>query len=199
MIPSKKKGTPISSLSREAQPSDGYILAIDPSLRSTGYAIVDKTNNRAIDVGRIITTDNISGAERIARIHLEIKQIILNHSEINTLAIEDQFMYKNADTLKKLSQVCGAIILSATLHGIPCYLYSPTQIKKATTGKGNADKNEVYQNIRELHKNNEKVFQILYSPNIMSSGKNKNDDMSDALAIARTHQVLQQEKGNSGD
>lgn len=171
-------------------------MAVDPSLSSTGYAILDKIDGDAIRVGRIITHKNISNPERIRTIYSEITAMIIENSQINTLVIEDQFMYKNADTLKKLSQLRGVIILSATLLGVPCFTYTPTQIKKAVTGNGNADKNEVYQGIRSFYKHNQMVFNHLYSPNVMASGKNKNDDISDALAIGRTHRILQEPPGD---
>jgi len=168
------------------------VLAVDPSLNSTGYAIVDKAYGDVIDLGRILTPIKIPIPERLKYIYISIVEIISNYSpQINVLAIEDQYMFKNADTLKKLSQVRGVIELAGAMSDIQFFVYTPAQIKKTMTNNGNADKDAVYQAVRNFYSYHKNVIKYLYSPHVMTNGKNKNDDVSDALAIARTHRVMQ--------
>jgi crossover junction endodeoxyribonuclease RuvC len=65
----------------------------------------------------------------------------------------------------------GVVYLIPSINNIPLYEYEPNKIKKALTGVGKADKNQV-----------ETMVKIL-----LPGCHPKNNDSSDALAIAITH------------
>ena len=65
----------------------------------------------------------------------------------------------------------GVAFLMPALYNIPLYEYEPNKIKKSLTGVGKADKSQV-----------ETMVKIL-----LPGCQPKNNDSSDALAIAITH------------
>ena len=65
----------------------------------------------------------------------------------------------------------GVVFLMPAIYNIPLFEYEPNKIKKALTGVGKADKKQV-----------ETMVKIL-----LPSCQPKNNDSSDALAIAITH------------
>src|SRR6185312_6903944 len=104
--------------------------------------------------------------------------------------IEDQFVGPNPQTSLFLARARGVTMLACHHAGIPVILYTPSEIKKAMTGKGNAKKELVQQAAVEQYKHNG-VIEHLFGDGIKKSGKKKNDDISDALAAVHTHKTLQ--------
>ena len=86
-------------------------------------------------------------------------------------AIEQTFLNSNPATSLKLSMARGVVVLSAGTYALPLSEYEPTKVKKATVGVGRAEKSQV-----------ETMVKIL-----LPGVKPKNNDSSDALAIAITH------------
>ena len=86
-------------------------------------------------------------------------------------AIEIVFLNTNPHSTLKLSMARGVVILAPGTYGIPLFEYEPNKVKKATVGVGKAAKDQV-----------ETMVKIL-----LPGCKPKNNDSSDALAIAITH------------
>jgi crossover junction endodeoxyribonuclease RuvC len=77
-----------------------------------------------------------------------------------------------------LGHARAAAILAAAVREIPVYEYEPNKIKKAITGAGHADKEQIY-----------KMLKILLPAAFVVAAKpaTKTADESDALAIALAH------------
>lgn len=147
------------------------ILGIDPGSRFTGYGIVDTQGGRSVWVN--------SGCIRIQGDDLASKLCILAQG-LNTLldeyqpdevAIEKVFVHHNADSALKLGQARGAAISTVAIRQIPVSEYTPTQIKKAVVGKGNAAKTQVQHMIIQL----------------LGLSRAPQEDAADALAVALCH------------
>lgn len=151
------------------------ILGLDPSISSTGWGIIDVEGNRLsyIADGFIPTSAKEPLSQRLHTIHTELKKIIELYKPDES-SIEITFLNSNAETSLKLSMARGVVFLMPALYNIPLYEYEPTKIKKALTGVGKAEKNQV-----------ETMVKIL-----LPGCKPKNNDSSDALAIAITHAHL---------
>lgn len=148
------------------------ILGLDPSLSSTGWAVIEAENNhlRYVDDGFIKTDTKLSLCERLAEIHQQLKQIIeLYHPD--EAAIEMVFLNSNPTSTIKLGMARGVVILAPALFNIPVTEYEPNKVKKAVVGVGHAEKSQV-----------ETMVKIL-----LPGCKPKNNDSADALAIAITH------------
>ncbi|MBQ8662138.1 MAG: crossover junction endodeoxyribonuclease RuvC [Alphaproteobacteria bacterium] len=148
------------------------ILGLDPSLSSTGWGVIDAENNRLHYVadGFIPTSPKQTIAERLAVIHKTLSEVIELYKP-DEAAIEQVFLNDNPHSTIKLGMARGVVILAPALFGVPVTEYEPNKIKKAVVGVGKADKKQV-----------ETMVKIL-----MPGCKPKNNDSSDALAMAICH------------
>ena len=163
------------------------ILGIDPSIASTGYACIQ--DGELIDCGTITTSSRHTETLRMHELFEGIRELVYKCQPHMTV-MEDQFMGKNAQTSLYLARARGVAMISAYEAGSMITIYSPMEIKKCIAGIGNAKKDLVQEKIIELYKDNQYI-QAYFSNGIKTTGKLKNDDISDAIAIAHTHYQLQ--------
>ena len=151
------------------------ILGLDPSISSTGWGIINVEQNRLSYVadGFISTSNKLPLSKRLHIIHDELKKIIEQYSP-DEASIEVTFLNSNPETSLKLSMARGVVFLMPSIYNIPLYEYEPNKVKKALTGVGRADKTQVETMVKVL----------------LPGCKPKNNDSSDALAIAITHANL---------
>ena len=148
------------------------ILGLDPSLSSTGWGIVEVENNRLRYVadGFIKTDPKLPIYDRLAVIHRALNEVIETYHP-QEAAIEQVFLNENPTSTIKLGMARGVVSLAPALFGIPVCEYEPTKVKKAVVGVGRAEKSQV-----------ETMVKIL-----LPGCKPKNNDSSDALAMAICH------------
>jgi crossover junction endodeoxyribonuclease RuvC len=99
-----------------------------------------------------------------------VGEIIAAHSP-DEVAIESPFYAQNIKTAIALGQVRGAVLVAVAATGRPLAEYSALEIKKAVTGYGQAEKQQVNTMVRALLNIEEEV----------------ETDASDALAAAICH------------
>ena len=148
------------------------ILGLDPSLSSTGWGVIEVNANRLQYVadGFIPTSPKMPIEERLDIIFNTLSEVIETYQPVEA-AIEKTFLNSNPETSLKLSMARGVVILAAGHYHLPLFEFDPTKVKKALVGVGHADKNQV-----------ETMVKIL-----LPGCKPKNNDSSDALAMAITH------------
>lgn len=151
------------------------ILSIDPGYDKVGYAIF---RHPALDAGSsnrdftFITSDliktNVKDDHeiRLKQVYDMLDQTIKLH-KIDTIVIEQLFVFKNAKTVIKVAQSLGVIELVAAHNNLKIARLTPLQIKQSVTGYGTADKQSVQKMIR-LELGDKITF--------------KDDDESDAVA-----------------
>ncbi|MFI4853265.1 MAG: crossover junction endodeoxyribonuclease RuvC [Candidatus Makana argininalis] len=147
------------------------ILGIDPGYRITGYGIIREYKKKIVYIksGCILTKlNNLS--DRLKIIYSELTNIIKKFKP-KCLSIEKVFIYKNTNSIIKLSQARGVAIIAAINLNLLIFEYTSSKVKKLVTGIGSANKNDVKNFIINLFK---LPFNI------------KNDE-SDALAMAIAH------------
>lgn len=127
------------------------VIGIDPSLQSTGYGIIEYENDEytVCAHGAICPGTKLPLQERIYMIKDRIEALIADFS-VKEVAIENLFFARNVKTAITLGQVRGAILVAVAACKRPLFEYSPLEIKKAVTGYGQADKNQVQEMIRIL-------------------------------------------------
>lgn len=148
------------------------ILGLDPSLASTGWGVIDAENNRLKYVadGFIKTDPKLPLEQRLSLIYRTLSEVISTYQPTEA-SIEVIFLNDNPMSTIKLSEARGVVVLAPGMHGIPLFEYEPTKVKKALVGTGSALKSQVETMVKVL----------------LSGVKPKNNDSSDALAIAITH------------
>lgn len=152
------------------------ILGIDPGLANTGWGIVERSGPRcrAIAYGCICSGPREPLAQRLAKIHSEIQQIIVKYQPAEC-AIESVFFGTNAKSAFATGQARGVALLATADARLELGEYSPVQIKSVVVGSGTADKAQVTYMVRT-------ILNLDHDP--------KPDHAADALAIALTHATL---------
>lgn len=158
------------------------ILGLDPSLSSTGWGVIEVENNRMryLADGFIKTDAKMNIADRLAIIHNELNRVLTTYRP-DEAAIEQVFLNDNPTSTIKLGMARGVVILAPSLFGITVTEYEPNKVKKAVVGVGKAAKEQVETMVKVL----------------LPGCKPKNNDASDALAIAITHNFFR--KGSELD
>ena len=148
------------------------ILGIDPGLLHTGWAIIDCAGSirKYVASGVILPPTNISLSERLAFIFNGVQDLCEQFSPTEC-SIEIIFVNKNGKTTLLLGHARAAAITAVAVKNIPVFEYEPNKVKKALTGMGHADKDQIY-----------KMLSIL-----LPAAHPKTADESDAIAIALTH------------
>jgi crossover junction endodeoxyribonuclease RuvC len=148
------------------------VLGIDPGTANTGYGVVVTRGSglAALD-GGVIETRPGPLERRLAHIHARVTDLIAEH-EPDAVAVEQLYFGQNARSAFAVGQARGVVLLSAGLHGIPCFSYTPQVIKQAVCGSGGAAKDQVQRMVGAL----------LALPEPPSP-----DHAADALAVAICH------------
>lgn len=148
-------------------------LGIDPSIQSTGFGVIEYVQNNytVLSYGVIKPSRRLLFHQKINEIKTHVENLIETY-EPEEVAIENPFYAQNIKTAITLGQVRGAILVAVASHNCSLYEYSPLEVKKAVTGYGQADKNQVKTMIQSLlNIQDEKLA----------------TDASDALAAALCH------------
>ncbi len=148
------------------------ILGLDPSLSSTGWGVIEVENNRVRYVadGFIPTNTKAPIECRLFEINKVLREVI-NSYKPDEAAIEQVFLNSNPISTIKLGMARGVVMMTPAQFEIPVTEYEPNKVKKAVVGVGKAEKSQV-----------ETMVKIL-----LPGCKPKNNDSSDALAIALCH------------
>lgn len=148
------------------------IIGIDPGLLHTGWAIIDVSGSarKYIASGVILPPTKIDFAQRLAFIFNGVSELC-EKFQPNECGIEIIFVNKNGKTTLLLGHARAAAITAIATKDIPVFEYEPNKVKKALTGIGHADKDQIY-----------KMLSIL-----LPDAHPKTSDESDAIAIALTH------------
>lgn len=149
------------------------ILGIDPGYAIVGCGIIEYDGHtfRTIEYGAVTTPANMEFSDRLLEIYRQITELITIYKP-EALAIEKLFFNSNQKTAIDVAQARGVIILAAREAGVPCYEYTPLQVKQAVVGYGRAIKRQVIEMTK-------KILNLSKTP--------KPDDVADALAIAICH------------
>ena len=148
------------------------VLAIDPSLRGTGFAVLEKvgTKVRALTYGTIKNAPSLLASGCLVAIHERVGEIIRTHQP-ECAAVEGVIFVQSYRTAITLGAARGAALLAAAGQGLPIYEYAPRRVKQSVVGRGGADKGQVAFMVRAL----------------LGLTETPTADAADALAIGLTH------------
>src|SRR3990167_769341 len=145
------------------------ILGIDPGTRITGYGVIAfHSSMQPLDFGCIRPPPELPLPMRYKIIFEGIEALIEKYQPV-AIAVESQFVLKNAQSAIKLGMAKGMILLAAARKNIAVYEFAPTQAKLAVVGRGSASKEQV-----------QKMMQTL----LQLKGPPEPEDAADALSLA---------------
>ena len=148
------------------------VLAIDPSLRSSGFAVLERTSGkiRALEYGAIRNAAQLLQSGCLVAIHERVTDLIQQYSP-ECAAFEAVIYVQSHRTAITLGCARGAALLAAARSGLPIFEYAPRRVKQSVVGRGGADKSQVGFMVRAL----------------LGLTETPASDAADALAIGLTH------------
>jgi crossover junction endodeoxyribonuclease RuvC len=148
------------------------ILGIDPSIRSTGYAIIesDGLKTSSLTYGTIPNPLSRSPECSLYTIYEKLSQLITEYQP-ESVAIEKIIYVQSNRTAIIMGSARGAALVAVAGAKLGITEYPAKLIKKAATGYGSAKKEQVAFMMRAL----------------LGLRETPPSDAADALAIALTH------------
>lgn len=153
------------------------ILGVDPGLRLTGYAVIERSRCGPVVCEAGVVRGSRSGlSASLEAIYQGIAEVV-EQFEPGVMVVEQLYAhYAHPRTAIRMAHARGAILLAAAHRGIRIASYSATRIKKTIAGSGRAPKDQMQRTIqRELQ------LAALPEP----------PDVADAIAAALCHYYVQ--------
>lgn len=165
------------------------ILGVDPGLQVTGYGVIEVTGSSAagkevelLEAGVIRTQAKAGIAARLECLYRDLAAVT-EEFKPSVMAIEKLYAhYKHPATAILMAHSRGTVCLLSGVKKIPLFSMASTHVKKAITGRGHADKEQVARMVLHYLK-----LKTLAAPL----------DATDALAIALAYAF--NSKAASGD
>ena len=148
------------------------LLSIDPSLRGTGFAILEERDGKVhcLEYGVIKNPPKLTVAGCLLAIHERLTTSIKMHQP-ESMVLESVIYVQSYATAIVLGSARGAALLAAAQAGLPIHEYAPKRIKQAIVGHGAAAKDQVAFMVRAL----------------LGLTETPPSDAADAIAIGLTH------------
>jgi crossover junction endodeoxyribonuclease RuvC len=150
------------------------VLGVDPGLTRCGVGVVDGTPGRACALVAyyVIYTDPDDGLpERLMHLDRSLTDLMAEHRP-DSVAVERVFSQHNLRTVMGTAQAGAVAVLGAARAGLPVQMYTPSEVKAAVTGSGQAEKAQVTAMVTRL-------LRMTEAP--------RPADAADALALAICH------------
>ena len=128
------------------------ILGVDPGLRSTGVAVLQKSGKSfaLTCLKEINTKSDNSTPERLFFIFSSLEKIVDKFNP-SVLILEKVYSHhRHPATVAVLGEVRGVIILLSAIKGLKLVEFPATQVKKSITSRGLASKDQVRRMVSYL-------------------------------------------------
>ena len=127
------------------------VLGIDPSLRGTGYGIVERQGGgqRLIEAGTIHCPASLSKSRCLAMIASRIRDLIARNSP-DMCVVEGLFFAQNLKTAITMGEARGASLAMVAEAGLDIFEISPRAAKLAIVGFGGAQKLAVAKMVQRI-------------------------------------------------
>jgi len=151
------------------------ILGVDPSLRGTGYGVIQlgKGDPATLTQGTIKCPARLRRSECLVAISTTLREVIQKHSP-TACAIEGLFYAQNPKTALTMGEARGAALAVLAESGLEIVEIAPRKVKQSIVGYGNAQKLAVAKMVQRML-----ALEELPAP-----------DAADALALALTFDHL---------
>ncbi|GAB3126536.1 crossover junction endodeoxyribonuclease RuvC [Tsukamurella serpentis] len=150
------------------------VMGVDPGLTRCGLSVVETGQGRkvtALDVDVVRTPAAMPLAERLLAVWTAAEFWMDTHRP-DVIAVERVFAQHNVSTAMGTAQAGGVVALAAARRGIDVHFHTPSEVKAAVTGNGNAGKAQVTAMIT-------RILGLQKAP--------EPADAADALALAVCH------------
>ena len=150
------------------------VLGVDPGLTRCGVGVVEGLPGRpcrlvAFEVVR--SEPEAELAERLLALDTALTALVARYAP-DAVAVERVFSQHNVRTVMGTAQAGAIALLAAARAGLPVQTYTPSEVKAAVTGSGQADKAQVTAMVTRL---------------LRLDAPPRPADAADALALAICH------------
>lgn len=150
------------------------VLGVDPGLTRCGVGVVEGVPGRPCTlvgyyVVRSDPDDDLAG--RLLHLDRSLADLIAAHRP-DSVAVERVFSQHNVRTVMGTAQASAVAVLAAAKAARPVEMYTPSEVKAAVTGSGQADKAQVTAMVTRL---------------LRLDAPPRPADAADALALAICH------------
>jgi crossover junction endodeoxyribonuclease RuvC len=150
------------------------VLGVDPGLTRCGIGVVEGVPGRTctlIDYAVIRSDPDEDLPQRLLRLDDALADLVTRHRP-DAVAVERVFSQHNVRTVMGTAQAGAVAVLAGARAGLPVQTYTPSEVKAAVTGSGQADKAQVTAMVTRL-------LRLETAP--------RPADAADALALAICH------------
>lgn len=150
------------------------VFGVDPGLTRCGVGIVEGVPGRPCELVSytVVRSDPDQDlADRLLGLDRRLAELLAEFSPA-AVAVERVFSQHNVRTVMGTAQAGAVAILAAARAGLPVTMYTPSEVKAAVTGSGQADKAQVTAMVA-------RVLRMAEPP--------RPADAADALALAICH------------
>jgi crossover junction endodeoxyribonuclease RuvC len=149
------------------------VLGIDPGTIIMGYGVIESRDSdiSLIKYGALNTPSRSPIGERLSYLYKNLMEILQKYKP-QEVAVEQPFFAKNARTAFAIGRAQAVAILAAANLNIPCFEYTPAEIKQRVASYGASSKQQIQQMV---------MLQLGLSQIPEPS------DAADALAVALCH------------
>ena len=150
------------------------VLGVDPGLTRCGVGVVEGEPGRtcrlvAFEV--VLTNPQDDLGTRLLALDAALTALVAAHGP-DSVAVERVFSQHNVRTVMGTAQAGAVAVLAAARAGLPVQTYTPSEVKAAVTGSGQADKAQVTTMVMRL---------------LRLTAQPRPSDAADALALAICH------------
>ncbi|MCQ9342509.1 crossover junction endodeoxyribonuclease RuvC [Corynebacterium sp. 153RC1] len=150
------------------------VMGIDPGLTRCGLSVVQAGRGRQVIPVAVGVVRTEVGGDLPDRL-LDLSNAVndwMDEYRPDVVAIERIFERGNVSTVMHTAHGVGVLVLAAAQRGIPVHMYTPSEVKKAISGNGRADKKQMTAMITRI---------------LGLGSPPKPADAADALALAVCH------------
>jgi len=150
------------------------VLGVDPGLTRCGVGVVEGSPGRvcALVAYYVVHSDPEDDLPvRLLHLDRSLADLIAEHRP-DSVAVERVFSHHNVRTVMGTAQAGAVAVLGAARAGLPVQMYTPSEVKAAVTGSGQADKAQVTAMVTRL---------------LRMSAPPRPADAADALALSICH------------
>jgi len=171
-VAGKRTATTLVETPHRATATHQIIIGVDPSLRGTGYGIIqlEKPHPRVLAHGTIKCPAHWEHSRCLVKISQTLRELITKHRP-TVCAIEGLFFAQNLQTAIVMGEARGAAMTVIAEAGLEIYEMAPRKMKQAIVGYGAAQKLAVGKMVQR----------------ILHLEKAPEADAADALALALAH------------
>jgi crossover junction endodeoxyribonuclease RuvC len=162
----------VATLQRFNTATNKIILGIDPSLRGTGFGIIQTGNSfpQTLTHGTVSCPKNWERSRCLARISETLRDEIQKFRP-TVCVVEGLFYAQNMKAALIMGEARGAALATVAESGIEIFEIAPRKVKQAIVGYGAAQKSAVAKMVQRM----------------LNLSKPPAPDAADALALALTH------------